>query len=83
MSLLSYSHALSFHFQSEYGKELPLYEVEATTVEPIFQRLYSFIFDVESGGHSATEMDRPVPAAIFVVNFDKVSFVKCMYLTIP
>ncbi|KAJ4753692.1 transmembrane protein [Rhynchospora pubera] len=58
--------------ESEYGRELPLYEVEATTVEPIFQRLYSFIFDVESGGYSATEMDRPVPAAIFVVNFDKV-----------
>lgn len=41
-------------------------------VEPIFQRLYSFIFDVESGGYSATEMDRVVPAAIFIVNFDKV-----------
>lgn len=41
-------------------------------VEPIFQRLYSFIFDVESDGFSATEMDRPAPAAIFVVNFDKV-----------
>jgi hypothetical protein len=72
----------SFHLQSEYGRELPLYEVEAIEVEPIFQRLYSFIFDMESGGYSATEMDRPVPAAIFVLNFDKVSIVKCRYLTI-
>ncbi|CAL9113276.1 unnamed protein product [Musa acuminata var. zebrina] len=58
--------------ESEYGREFPLFEVEATVVEPIFQRLYSFIFDVESGGYSATEMDRLVPAAIFIVNFDKV-----------
>ena len=41
-------------------------------MEPIFQQLYSFIFDLQSGGYSATEMDRPVPFAIFIVNFDKV-----------
>ncbi|OAY77295.1 hypothetical protein ACMD2_01701 [Ananas comosus] len=57
--------------ESEYGREFPLFEVDATVVEPIFQKLYSFIFDMESG-YSATEMDRPVPSAIFVVNFDKV-----------
>lgn len=57
--------------ESEYGREFPLFEVEATVVEPIFERLYSFIFDVDPA-HSATEMDRPVPVAIFVVNFDKV-----------
>ncbi|XP_037430615.1 uncharacterized protein LOC119296316 [Triticum dicoccoides] len=56
--------------ESEYGREFPLFEVEATVVEPIFERLYSFIFDMEPG-RSATEMDRPVPVAIFVVNFDK------------
>jgi hypothetical protein len=50
---------------------LPLFEVEATAVESIFQRLYSFIFDMEAG-YPANEMDRPVPVAIFVVNFDKV-----------
>lgn len=60
-----------YPFQSEYGREFPLFEVDATVVEPIFQKLYSFIFDMESG-YSATEMDRPVPSAIFVVNFDKV-----------
>ncbi|MQM00423.1 hypothetical protein Taro_033158 [Colocasia esculenta] len=58
--------------ESEYGRELPLFEVEATSVEPIFQQLYSYIFDVESGKYSATEMDRPVPIAIFITNFDKV-----------
>ena len=63
-----------FHFQSEYGREVPLFEVDAATVEPMFQKLYSFIFDPESGGYSATEMDRPVPAAIFIVNFDKVPY---------
>jgi hypothetical protein len=57
--------------ENEYGREFPLFEVEATTVEPIFERLYSFIFDMEPG-YSANEMDRPVPVAIFVVNFDKV-----------
>lgn len=59
-------------FQSEYGSEFPLFEVEATMVEPIFKKLYSFIFDAESAGHSATEMGRNVAPAIFIVNFDKV-----------
>ncbi|XP_077218176.1 uncharacterized protein LOC143852601 [Tasmannia lanceolata] len=58
--------------ESEYGREVPLFEVEATIVEPIFQKLYSFIFDTDHGGYSATEMDRPVPSVIFIVNFDKV-----------
>ncbi|KAM0831297.1 hypothetical protein ACQ4PT_065640 [Festuca glaucescens] len=57
--------------ESEYGREFPLFEVEATAVEHIFERLYSFIFDIEPG-RSTTEMDRPIPVAIFVVNFDKV-----------
>ncbi|XP_030539845.2 uncharacterized protein LOC115747721 [Rhodamnia argentea] len=58
--------------ESDFGREVPLFEVEATAVEPVFQRLYSYIFDMEDGGLSASEMDRPVPNAIFVVNFDKV-----------
>lgn len=58
--------------ESEYGSEFPLFEVEATLVEPIFEQLYSFIFDVESAGHSAAEMGRNVAPAIFIVNFDKV-----------
>ncbi|KAK9136671.1 hypothetical protein Sjap_007265 [Stephania japonica] len=57
-----------------YGREVPLYEVDATVVEPVFEQLYSFMFDIDGGGFSASEieMDRPAPTAIFVVNFDKV-----------
>lgn len=58
--------------ETEFGREVPSFEVEATTVEPVFQRLYSYIFDMDSVGSSVTEMDRPVPSAIFIVNFDKV-----------
>lgn len=49
-----------------------MFEVDATTVEPEFKKLYSYLFDMESGGDSTEEMDRPVPSAIFIVNFDKV-----------
>ncbi|KAF7837703.1 Pleiotropic drug resistance protein 3 isoform D [Senna tora] len=55
----------------EFGRELPLFEVEATAVEPIFQKLYSYIFDMDNEGYSVREMDRPVPITIFIVNFDK------------
>ncbi|XP_011622221.1 uncharacterized protein LOC18431279 [Amborella trichopoda] len=58
--------------ESEYGREVPLYEVDAAVVEPTFQKLYDFIFDTDHGAYSAAEMDRPVPTAIFLVNFDKV-----------
>lgn len=61
-----------YNFQTEFGREVPLFEVEATAVEPVFQKLYSYIFDMDSVGSSVTEMDRPVPSAIFIVNFDKV-----------
>lgn len=46
--------------------------MEATVVEPEFEKLYSYLFDVENGGYRAEDMDRPRPTAIFVVNFDKV-----------
>ncbi|KAK8938511.1 hypothetical protein KSP39_PZI011277 [Platanthera zijinensis] len=58
--------------ESEYGREVSLFEIEATTVEPMFQKLYSFLFDEESGRYSTEEMDRPVPSAVFITNFDKV-----------
>ncbi|KAA3481197.1 Capsid [Gossypium australe] len=58
--------------EPDFGREVPLFEVEATAVETVFQKLYSYIFDMESGGYSDKEMDRPVPTAIFIVNFDKV-----------
>lgn len=41
-------------------------------MEPVFQRLYSYLFDMESGRYSGEETDRPVPNAVFIVNFDKV-----------
>ncbi|XP_034685323.1 uncharacterized protein LOC117914203 [Vitis riparia] len=58
--------------ESDYGREVPLFEVDATAVEPVFQKLYSYIFDMDNRGYNAAEMDRPVPSAIFIVNFDKV-----------
>ncbi|PON64936.1 Transmembrane protein [Parasponia andersonii] len=58
--------------EAGFGREVPLFEVEATMVEPVFQQLYSYIFDVDNAASSAEEMDRPVPNAIFIVNFDKV-----------
>ncbi|KAK4425967.1 hypothetical protein Salat_1790700 [Sesamum alatum] len=56
----------------DFGREVPLFEVEATAVEPEFEKLYSYLFDVENEGYPVEEMDRPRPTAIFVVNFDKV-----------
>ncbi|KAF9594602.1 hypothetical protein IFM89_034224 [Coptis chinensis] len=60
--------------EHEYGREVPLFEVDAAMVEPVFQQLYSYMFDMENGGYSSEEMemDRPAPSAIFLVNFDKV-----------
>lgn len=80
--------AKAYHnLQTEFGREVPLFEVEATVVEPVFQRLYSYIFDMDSVGSSVTEMDRPVPSAIFIVNFDKVKSISntfsCQILDIP
>lgn len=40
-------------------------------MEPIFQRLYSYTFDLDGMG-SSVEVDRPAPNAIFLINFDKV-----------
>lgn len=58
--------------ESEYGREVPLFEVEATTIEPTFQRLYTYLFGMEEGSYSAAEIKGPVPNAIFILNFDKV-----------
>jgi hypothetical protein len=65
---------LAIYVQSEYGREVPLFEVEATTIEPTFQRLYTYLFGMEEGSYSAAEIKGPVPNAIFILNFDKVSF---------
>ncbi|KAG8370537.1 hypothetical protein BUALT_Bualt14G0127300 [Buddleja alternifolia] len=57
---------------ADFGREVPLFEVEATAVEPELQKLYSYLFDIEHEGFPVEEMDRPKPSAIFMVNFDKV-----------
>ncbi|XP_010524587.1 PREDICTED: uncharacterized protein LOC104802608 [Tarenaya hassleriana] len=58
--------------EADFGRHLPAYDVEATKVEAAFNRLYSYIFDMDMGAGSAGDMDRPIPSAIFFVNFDKV-----------
>lgn len=58
--------------EGDSGREVSAFEVDATAVEPVFQRLYSYLFDMESGRYSGEETDRPVPNAVFIVNFDKV-----------
>ncbi|CAN6923198.1 unnamed protein product [Brassica oleracea] len=58
--------------EADFGRHLPAYDVEATKVESAFNRLYSYIFDMEVGAGSAGTADKPIPSAIFVVNFDKV-----------
>ncbi|KAI4334990.1 hypothetical protein L6164_013680 [Bauhinia variegata] len=58
--------------EADFGREVPLFEVEATAVEPVFEMLYSYIFDMDAQGNSVTERDKTVPSAIFIVNFDKV-----------
>ncbi|XP_068660412.1 uncharacterized protein [Aristolochia californica] len=57
--------------ETDYGREVPLFEVEAATVEPIFEKLYSYIFEMDLG-YSPKETDKPDPSVIFIVNFDKV-----------
>ncbi|CAI0466937.1 unnamed protein product [Linum tenue] len=59
--------------ETDFGREVPLFEVEATAVEAVFQKFYSYIFYTETVGFELnTDPDRPSPASIFVVNFDKV-----------
>lgn len=58
--------------ESEYGKEVALYEVEATKVESLFNSLYTYLFGYEAETTSAADLNRPVPNAIFILNFDKV-----------
>nr|GLL48469.1 uncharacterized protein LOC109170570 [Ipomoea trifida] len=56
----------------DFGREVALFEVDATVVEPEFQKLYSYLFDIDNGAHYGEEMDKPWPTTIFIVNFDKV-----------
>ncbi|KAF5784545.1 hypothetical protein HanXRQr2_Chr11g0520691 [Helianthus annuus] len=58
--------------EADFGREVPAFEIDAAAVEPEFQKLYSYLFYYEKFGYSAQEIDRPVPSAIFIANFDKV-----------
>ncbi|GAB2294230.1 hypothetical protein Dimus_028447 [Dionaea muscipula] len=58
--------------ETDFGREVLAFDVEATAIEPVFEKLYSYIFDVDKAGRVASQMDRPAPTAIFVMNFDKV-----------
>ncbi|CAK9871609.1 unnamed protein product [Sphagnum jensenii] len=58
--------------EHEFGLEVPLYEVEATSVEPTFDELYSYLFGLPPAAHSENDMNGPVPSAIFILNLDKV-----------
>ncbi|KAK9068345.1 hypothetical protein SSX86_012456 [Deinandra increscens subsp. villosa] len=56
----------------DFGREVPAFEIDAASIEPAFQKLYSYLFYFDNIGYSAEEIDRPVPTAIFIANFDKV-----------
>ncbi|KAL4560178.1 hypothetical protein LXL04_032327 [Taraxacum kok-saghyz] len=58
--------------EADSGREVPVYEIDATAVEHEFEKLYSYLFYFENIGYSPEEIDRPMPTAIFIVNFDKV-----------
>ncbi|GLJ27248.1 hypothetical protein SUGI_0534600 [Cryptomeria japonica] len=57
--------------QKVYGKKVPLLEIEAKTIEPIFRRLYTYLFCVEEYS-SAAEINGPMSNAIFILIFDKI-----------
>nr|GEW22713.1 capsid protein [Tanacetum cinerariifolium] len=58
--------------EADFGREVPAFEIDAAAVEPEFEKLYSYLFYFENIGYSNEETDRPMPTAIFIVNFDKV-----------
>ncbi|KAI3799198.1 hypothetical protein L1987_34488 [Smallanthus sonchifolius] len=56
--------------EADFGREVPAFEIDAATVEHEFQKLYSYLFYFENTAYSAEEIDRPVPTAIFIANFE-------------
>lgn len=58
--------------QSEYGKEVPCFEVEATAMESTFDRLYSYLFGLPADAGAEHDFNRALPTAIFILNLDKV-----------
>lgn len=72
LSLASNGNVRAHIRQSDFGKEVPLFEIEATAVEPTFDRLYSYLFGLPADAHSSEELNRALPNAIFILNTDKV-----------
>lgn len=58
--------------QSEFGREVPCFEVEATTMEPTFDRLYSYLFGLPPDASADNDPNKALPTAIFILNLDKV-----------
>ena len=56
--------------QSEFGREVPCFEVEATAMEPTFDRLYSYLFGLPADAEN--DPNKALPSAIFILNLDKV-----------
>uniref|UniRef100_A0A7I4FQ67 DUF7906 domain-containing protein n=1 Tax=Physcomitrium patens TaxID=3218 RepID=A0A7I4FQ67_PHYPA len=57
--------------ESEYGKEVPCFEVEATAMESTFDRLYSYLFGLPADAGAEHDFNRALPTAIFILNLDK------------
>eukprot|EP00271_Cylindrocystis_brebissonii_P007403 TRINITY_DN20905_c0_g1_i1.p1 TRINITY_DN20905_c0_g1~~TRINITY_DN20905_c0_g1_i1.p1 ORF type:complete len:878 (+),score=185.38 TRINITY_DN20905_c0_g1_i1:86-2719(+) len=53
------------------GTVTRLYDVEATVVEPVVDRLYAYLFGQEATETSEKDLERPAPIALFVFNLDK------------
>lgn len=64
--------------QSEFGKEVPCFEVEATAVEPMFDRLYSYLFGLPANANAEENSNKALPNAIFILNLDKVCSMFCV-----
>ncbi|KAL8171058.1 hypothetical protein V2J09_022862 [Rumex salicifolius] len=56
--------------ETKFGREVPAFDVEATTVEPVFQQLYTYTFNADNMAHMAPKIDRPLSIAIFIVRID-------------
>lgn len=57
--------------ESEFGREVPCFEIEATTMEPTFDRLYSYLFGLPPDASADGDPNKALPTAIFILNLDK------------
>ncbi|KAG0575716.1 hypothetical protein M758_5G026800 [Ceratodon purpureus] len=57
--------------ESEFGREVPCFEVEATAMEPTFDRLYNYLFGLPADASADNDPNKAFPTAIFILNLDK------------